>query len=91
MDLGTIKKSITKYKTVDEFLSNVQLIWDNCKYYNADGCEIFKIAEKLETLTQKLIQKIFANKCDKAEPRRVKRRKLEGNESIEIVGDDVVK
>ena len=39
MDLSTVKKYIknNKYKFVEEALHDIQLIWDNCKLYNAEG------------------------------------------------------
>ena len=39
MDLGTLKKNLknNKYKTVEEALNDIQLIWGNCKAYNAEG------------------------------------------------------
>lgn len=37
MDLGTVAKKLqgSKYRTVEECLDDIQLIWDNCKTYNA--------------------------------------------------------
>jgi len=39
MDLGSVKKNFrsNKYKFVEEVLNDLQLIWDNCKLYNAEG------------------------------------------------------
>ena len=39
MDLGTVEKKLNdnKYRTVEEFIDDVQLIWDNCKAYNEAG------------------------------------------------------
>lgn len=39
MDLSTVKKNLksNKYKFVEEVLHDLQLIWDNCKLYNAEG------------------------------------------------------
>jgi hypothetical protein len=36
MDLGTVKKRIKSrhYRNLQEFIAEVQLIWDNCKKYN---------------------------------------------------------
>lgn len=36
MDLSTIDKKFKdgKYKYVEDFLDDVQLIWDNCKLFN---------------------------------------------------------
>ena len=39
MDLGSVKKNFraNKYKYVEEVLNDLQLVWDNCKLYNAEG------------------------------------------------------
>lgn len=39
MDLGTVRKKlqIGSYGSVEEVLDDIQLIWDNCKAYNAKG------------------------------------------------------
>lgn len=36
MDLGTVKKNLLSnyYQTVEGCLSDIQLIWDNCRLYN---------------------------------------------------------
>ena len=43
MDLGTVKKNIKNgvYKTVEEVIMDLQLIWDNCKTYNAEGSVLY--------------------------------------------------
>ena len=33
---------------MEEFISQIQLIWDNCKLYNMIGSQIYKICEKIE-------------------------------------------
>ena len=52
MDLGSVKKNLknNKYKSVEECLNDVQLIWDNCKTYNSEGSWIYDLALKLENL-----------------------------------------
>ena len=39
MDLGTVKRKVNigDYQTVEDCLDDIQLIWDNCKTYNAKG------------------------------------------------------
>ena len=48
MDLGTLKTNLMdgKFATYEEFLADLQLIWDNCKLYNQAGSEIYKVAER---------------------------------------------
>ena len=38
MDLGTVKKNLSSnfYETVEDCLSDIMLIWDNCKLYNSN-------------------------------------------------------
>jgi len=49
---------MSKYPTITEFLADLQLIWTNCKTYNQPDSPIYITAEKLEELSQKLIQKL---------------------------------
>ena len=39
MDLGTVRRNLlnNKYKFVEECLNDLQMIWDNCMSYNAEG------------------------------------------------------
>ena len=61
MDLGTLKKNLkdNKYSTIDEALADLQLIWTNCKTYNMEGSEIWKLAHQLEKTSQRLVEKAF--------------------------------
>ncbi|CAD8094714.1 unnamed protein product [Paramecium sonneborni] len=58
MDLGTVQRKLNSntYKTVEECLDDIQLIWDNCKLYNGSQSWITKIAEKLERLFKKNVK-----------------------------------
>jgi len=46
MDLRTVRKSLIKmrYKTFEGMFRDIQLIWDNCKTYNIQGSDIYKMA-----------------------------------------------
>ena len=59
MDFSTLKKNLNdaKFKIYEEFLADLQLIWDNCKLYNMIGSEIYKLAERMEKMTRREIQK----------------------------------
>ncbi len=39
MDLGTIKNNLNdnKYAFFQDVLSDIQLVWDNCKKFNIEG------------------------------------------------------
>ena len=47
-----MKKKVksNKYSTINEFIDDLNLIWQNCKIYNQEGSEIYKIAEKMEKI-----------------------------------------
>ena len=55
MDFSTLKKNLNdgKFITYEEFLADLQLIWDNCKLYNMIGSEIYKLAERMEKMTRR--------------------------------------
>jgi hypothetical protein len=67
MDLSTVlnKLKTSKYKFIIEVLDEIQLIWDNCKTYNAEGSEIFLQAENVEKHADNLIKKYY--KSEKSE------------------------
>mmetsp|Transcript_35612 Transcript_35612/g.40445 ORF Transcript_35612/g.40445 Transcript_35612/m.40445 type:complete len:235 (+) Transcript_35612:143-847(+) len=55
IDLSSVKKKLKtgKYSYHDEIISDVQLIWENCKTYNMANSFIYLQAEKMEKLTKK--------------------------------------
>lgn len=59
MDLSTIKKKLKlkKYKKIQDFVDDVQSIWDNCKSYNVEGSAICKEALKMEKHAKRLFKK----------------------------------
>lgn len=59
MDLRTVRKNLGKgkYKKFEEFYRDVQLIWDNCKTYNIQGSDIYKMAEAMEKVAKKCVNK----------------------------------
>eukprot|EP01016_Furgasonia_blochmanni_P018375 TRINITY_DN2088_c0_g1_i11.p1 TRINITY_DN2088_c0_g1~~TRINITY_DN2088_c0_g1_i11.p1 ORF type:complete len:217 (-),score=60.93 TRINITY_DN2088_c0_g1_i11:773-1423(-) len=59
MDLSTVKKKLKdhKYKYIEDCISDINLIWENCKKYNQEGSYIFKLAQRMEKTTKKLIKK----------------------------------
>lgn len=58
MDLGTVRANLASglISSKEEFVSEVNLIWKNCKLYNLDGSEIYRKAEKMEKLFSKLMK-----------------------------------
>ena len=57
MDFSTLKKNLNdaKFSTYEEFLADLQLIWDNCKLYNMIGSDIYKLAERMEKISRREI------------------------------------
>jgi histone acetyltransferase len=55
MDFDTLKKNLVdgKFATIEDFLADFQLIWDNCKLYNMQGSEIYRICEKMEKVSRR--------------------------------------
>jgi histone H3/H4 len=64
MDLETVEKRVKKghYMTPLQFKNDLQLIWANCRKYNAgpEGADICAMATRLETGFDKLYEKIEA-------------------------------
>jgi hypothetical protein len=63
MDLGTVKKNLEdgEYKIFQDFMSDINLIWKNCKTYNKAGSDIVKMATHCEKKMKALIDKQFKN------------------------------
>ena len=59
MDLSTIRKKIedNKYQNVKEIYKDIQLIWDNCKRYNREGSDVYKMAQVCEKFTKRYFDK----------------------------------
>ncbi len=59
MDLGTIKSNLAVpnfYRSVEQVLEVIHLVWANCKTYNSKEVWIYGLANKLETTTRKLVK-----------------------------------
>jgi hypothetical protein len=69
MDLGTVKKNLLNgdYKTMQDFMSDINLIWQNCRTYNIPGSEIVKMANHCDKRFRQLVDKQFKNYRSKAE------------------------
>ena len=63
MDLTTVRTNVEndKYSTVEACLDDIQLIWDNCKLYNVEFSQIYKMAVRLEGLLSKLVEQNFSH------------------------------
>lgn len=61
MDLGSVGKKLknNKYTYVQEALDDIQQIWTNCKIYNMEGSDFYRLAESLEKTSRRLIEKHY--------------------------------
>jgi len=52
MDLGTVlqKLEASRYAKVEDFASDVQLVWKNAKAFNLEGSDIYEVAVILERI-----------------------------------------
>ena len=49
-----------EYRTIEEVLDHIQLIWDNCKAYNPEG-HYYVLADKMERQFKKMIRNYLPN------------------------------
>jgi hypothetical protein len=56
MDLSTLKKKLSEYNSLEEALSDLNLIWENCMNFNQEGSEIYTTAATLAEETATLIE-----------------------------------
>ena len=69
MDLGTCRNKLLngQYKIFQEFIDDVNLIWENCRLYNQAGSAIVKKANALDKKMRTLIDKHFKHLKQKVE------------------------
>ena len=56
MDLQTLEENLLahKYKNIEDFISDLDLIWSNCKLFNVIGSQIYRCATNMERLSEGL-------------------------------------
>ena len=69
MDLGTVRKNLIDggYKTFQDLMSDLNLIWENCRTYNIPGSDIVKSANHCDKKMKTLIEKQFKNNKSKVD------------------------
>ena len=87
MDLGTVKQNLLngEYKIFQDLMSDINLIWRNCRTYNLPGSEIVKMANHCDKKMKSLIDKQFKNMKPKGESSKNK------NENSELSLSDKTK
>ncbi|XP_046463980.1 bromodomain adjacent to zinc finger domain protein 1A-like isoform X2 [Daphnia pulex] len=60
MDLGTMKYKLNsiKYKTAEDFVKDLQLIFTNCYTYNNDAADEYKCGRNLSRYAEKQLEKL---------------------------------
>lgn len=56
VDITYIKDNLNKYSTVNEVLTDIRLMWENCREFNIEGSEIISWSEELAMATENLIE-----------------------------------
>ncbi|KAF6251400.1 Bromodomain-containing protein [Scenedesmus sp. NREL 46B-D3] len=62
MDFKTVREKVRAgaYASMDEWHSDMQLIWDNCRKYNGDNHDITRSAEKMKTFMERRMEEAIA-------------------------------
>lgn len=55
MDLSTVQNRLNPYKLVDEALSDIRLVWDNCRKFNQPGSDICLDATHMANFFEDLV------------------------------------
>jgi histone acetyltransferase len=65
MDLGTVKSKLKKsqYRSKEESVKDISLVWENCKFYNAENSEIYRSADRMDKYFKKKFTKYFGNQA----------------------------
>ena len=56
MDLTTLKSKISTYITIEEVITDLRIIWDNCRNFNSEGSDITKVADDFATQVESSIE-----------------------------------
>ena len=60
LDVVEYKIKFQHYITVEQCAADIRLIWDNCKRYNGEGSDFYKIADRLSKQFEELFSKAKA-------------------------------
>jgi hypothetical protein len=58
MDLDTAKQKLAhgEYTSVEEVLSDLRQVWENCRLFNAEGSDILHLAEACAEMLEALVE-----------------------------------
>lgn len=84
MDLGTVRINLEngEYETFQDLMSDLNLIWRNCRTYNIPGSEIVKMANHCDKRMKSLIDKQFKNMKPKVDSSKGKKEKEKEKEKV---------
>ena len=84
MDLGTVRINLEngEYDTFQDLMSDLNLIWRNCRTYNIPGSEIVKMANHCDKRMKSLIDKQFKNMKPKVDSSKGKKEKEKEKEKV---------
>ena len=87
MDLGTVKTKLQndEYKLFQDFMSDINLIWKNCRTYNQNGSEIVKMANHCDKKMKQLIEKQFKNYQNKNNNKKNSSSNLTYEQKIKLI------
>ena len=87
MDLGTVKTKLQndEYKLFQDFMSDINLIWKNCRTYNQNGSEIVKMANHCDKKMKQLIDKQFKNYQNKNNNKKNSSSNLTYEQKIKLI------
>ena len=87
MDLGTVRKNLENgdYRLFQDFMSDINLIWKNCRTYNQPGSDIVKMANHCDKKIKQLIDKQFKNYQSKANNKKNENNNLSATQKIKLI------
>eukprot|EP00761_Pharyngomonas_kirbyi_P008608 gb/GECH01008620.1/.p1 GENE.gb/GECH01008620.1/~~gb/GECH01008620.1/.p1 ORF type:complete len:649 (+),score=206.66 gb/GECH01008620.1/:1-1947(+) len=70
MDLGTIGKKLdgSEYENIEQFASDVRLVWNNCIAYNPPKSDVVAMAKTLQDIFEKRYKEVLEGKTQQQEP-----------------------
>lgn len=92
MDLGSVQKNLDagKYTDALQYAHHVRLVWSNCKTYNQDGSEYYKLAQQFSKKFEAMYKKIdlSADLGEIKEPTKEEKKKFSQN--IYLIDSEVL-
>ncbi|CAG9313395.1 unnamed protein product [Blepharisma stoltei] len=94
MDLSTARRKLItgKYSSLEDYISDLNLIWANCKTYNLEGSDIYVMAQKMESSMHHYYKKLLNKQQEHSQSNTVSfAEKVEFAERVRKVAPSVLK